>query len=112
MTVQIEQLNLVIEANHSNAIVIASKNVLSHIWELNHLKEQREMIALKEEKLKASIQEWMGDYSAVKNEDGKTLVTYKPYNKTSFDSTKFKEDHSELYNQYLKQTTCRPFKVA
>ena len=107
-----QQTNLVPEANNANAIVIASKDILSHIWELNHLKEQREMIELKEEKLKASIQEWMSDNATVTNEDGKTLVTYKPYNKTSFDSTKFKEDHSELYNQYLKQTTCRPFKVA
>ena len=112
MTIQIEQLNLVIESNNSNAIVIASKDVLSMVWELNHLKEQREMIELKEEKLKTSIQEWMGDYATVKDADGKTLVTYKPYNKTSFDSAKFKEEHSELYNQYLKQTTCRPFKVA
>jgi predicted phage-related endonuclease len=107
-----QQTNLVPEANNPNAIVIASKDVLSMVWELNHLKEQREMIELKEEKIKASIQEWMGDNATVTNEDGKTLVTYKPYNKTSFDSTKFKEEHAQLYNQYLKQTTCRPFKVA
>lgn len=42
-----QQTNLVLEANNPNAIVIASKDVLSHIWELNHLKEQREMIELK-----------------------------------------------------------------
>ena len=105
-----QQINLVQDSNQTN-IAIASKEILSSLWELNHLKHQREMIEEKEEKLKTDIQQWMGDSAAVKDEEGKTLVTYKPYNKTSFDSSKFKEDHSELYSQYLKQTTCRPFKL-
>ena len=39
-------------------------------------------------------------------------VTYKEVTSNRFDSTAFKKTHSELYEQYLKQTTTRRFVIA
>ena len=36
-------------------------------------------------------------------------VTYKEVTSSRFDSTAFKKTHSDLYNQYVKQTTTRRF---
>jgi len=39
-------------------------------------------------------------------------VTYKEVTSSRFDSTAFKKTHTELYNQYLKQTVTKRFVLA
>ena len=39
-------------------------------------------------------------------------ATYKLIKSIRFDSTAFKKDHEELYNQYRKETAARRFTVA
>ncbi|MBR2029177.1 MAG: hypothetical protein IKA10_09380 [Oscillospiraceae bacterium] len=39
-------------------------------------------------------------------------VTYKEVTSSRFDSVAFKKTHSELYNQYLKQTVTKRFVLA
>lgn len=39
-------------------------------------------------------------------------LRYKTVTSNRFDSTAFKATHAELYNQYIKPTTCRRFSVA
>ena len=45
-------------------------------------------------------------------EEEKHKATYKLIKSIRFDSTAFKKDHEELYNQYRKETTTRRFTVA
>ena len=39
-------------------------------------------------------------------------LRYKTVESKRFDSSAFKATHAELYNQYIKTTTCRRFSVA
>jgi len=59
----------------------------------------------KEEKLKDMILKEMEDKGilSVENDDLKITYVSETY-RTTFDSTKFKEEHSDLYSEYLKDT--------
>ena len=82
------------------------------------VKELKELKALAEE-LTAEITAIEDSIKAEMNEQGIDemqvdvfKVRYKTVTSSRFDSTAFKNTHSELYNQYLKQTTTRRFPVA
>lgn len=82
------------------------------------VKELKELKALAEE-LTAEITAIEDSIKAEMNEQGIDemqvdvfKVRYKTVTSSRLDSTAFKNTHSELYNQYLKQTTTRRFSVA
>lgn len=48
---------------------------------------------------------------AVNDENGQTLLTWKPQVTNRFDSAAFKAEHPEMYNNYIKTTQSRVFKL-
>jgi putative phage-type endonuclease len=92
--------------------VTASDEIKAKLIQLELVQQRQKTLEAQADELKFFIQNWMGESAVLTDEEGKRLASFKSHHKNTFDSTKFKEDHSELYNQYLKQTTCRPFKVA
>lgn len=38
-------------------------------------------------------------------------IVNKAYTQNRFDSTRFKKEHSDIYNDYLKQINCKKFSV-
>ena len=52
----------------------------------------------------------MSEHGETSFDTGRILITrVKPATKYSFDSTRFKKDNKELYDQYLKETTSKEF---
>ena len=79
------------------------------------LKEIKELKAMQEE-IQAEIDSLQDEIKAhMMAAETDTLhvdvfkVTYKEVTSSKFDSTAFKKTHSDLYNQYVKQTTTRRF---
>ncbi len=48
---------------------------------------------------------------AINDENGQTLLTWKPQTMNRFDGTRFKAEHPEMYNNYVKTTQSRVFKL-
>lgn len=62
-----------------------------------------------EETLRASLLTEMESRGILKLEDDNVSITYKAaYDKESFDSKQFMIEHADLYDQYVKISTCKP----
>lgn len=82
------------------------------------VRELKELKAMQEE-LNAEITAIEDEIKAVMLNQGAEEITvdvyklrYKLVESKRFDSSAFKATHAELYNQYIKTTTCRRFSVA
>lgn len=80
------------------------------IKELKELKAERDELDSLIGVLEDEIKEAMGEDTELRA--GAFKVTYKEVNSTRFDSKTFKADYPDLYGQYTKTYTTRPFKVA
>ena len=88
---------------------------MSNLELTKKLRELKELKAMQEE-LQAEIdnlQDIIKGYMTAAQIDTLNVdvfkVTYKEVTSSRFDSTAFKKTHTELYNQYVKQTTTRRF---
>ena len=65
-----------------------------------------------EEVLKTGIQAFIGDNEILLDvATDKPLITWKSSERRTFDTDKFKSEHEDLYNEYLKLVTSRRFTV-
>lgn len=84
----------------------------SKIKELRELNRMADEIAAEIEAIKDSIKAEM----TAQNTDTLTgtdwKVTYKAVESSRFDSTAFKKNHAELYEQFTKKTTSKRFVLA
>lgn len=71
--------------------------------EIKALKDQDEMV-------KNQIAKSLSDKTTLVNMDGERLVTWKVQTSNRFDSTKFKSEKPELYQQYTKTSETRPMR--
>lgn len=88
---------------------------MSNLELTNKLRELKELKTMQEE-LQAEIdnlQDIIKGYMTARELDSLNIdifkVSYKEVTSSRFDSTAFKKTHSDLYNQYVKQTTTRRF---
>ena len=88
---------------------------MSNLELTNRLRELKELKAMQEE-LTAEIealQDTIKGYMTARELDTLNIdifkVSYKEVTSSRFDSTAFKKTHSDLYQQYVKQTTTRRF---
>lgn len=88
---------------------------MSNLELTKKLRELKELKAMQEE-LQAEIdnlQDIIKGYMTARELDTLNIdvfkVSYKEVTSSRFDSTAFKKTHSDLYNQYVKQTTTRRF---
>lgn len=97
---------------HADGKTIAADGLaldaVSGLIELN-----REIKRLNDEAdaLKLALQTTLGDAEALVGIDGKPLATWKTQSSKRFDSTRFKADRPDLYNNYTKTTESRVFRV-
>lgn len=91
---------------------------MSNLELTKKLRELKELKAMQEE-LQAEIdnlQDIIKGYMTARELDTLNIdvfkVTYKEVTSSRFDSTAFKKTHTELYNQYLKQTVTKRFVLA
>lgn len=94
-----------------DSTLIVTGEIKDKIIRLNELDKQYKTLKNEEIEIKFEIQNWMKDSAYIVDEKGDQLVYFKSHQKNSFDSVQFRNDHPDLYKQYLKQTTSRPFTI-
>lgn len=78
--------------------------------EIQRLRDDEKRIAEEREELEKQVKEAMGEScELVRAYDDQTLCTWKASTSRRFDSTRFKADHAELYDQYTRESTSRRF---
>ena len=90
--------------------LLATPDVVSMIDELKQIKVKAKQLEEREKELKEKVQNFMRE-NEVLTDGQKTLATWKSYEKRGFNSEKFKRDNSNLYNEYLKLSSCRTFLI-
>lgn len=91
--------------------LVVTDEIKDKIIRLNELDKQYKTLETEEINIKFDIQNWMKDSAYIVDEKGDQLVSFKSHQKNSFDSIQFRNDHPDLYKQYLKQTNQRPFSI-
>lgn len=86
----------------------ADFTALQTFKELLHIKDQIKELEKEKEAKEFILQNYMQENEALTSDD-KILCTWKSSIRNSFDSKKFKEDHADLYSQYMKQSNSRTF---
>ena len=91
--------------------LIAQPYTLQLLQELRQLKEERKATEEREKKVKEMLMEMceLENSSAICNEEGTVLATYKKFEQKRFDTELFKETHIDMYNMYIKTVPMKVF---
>ena len=82
------------------------------VKELRELRRMADELAAEIEALQDAIKAEMTAQDTDEISGSDWRITWKPVTSARFDSTAFKATHSELYQQYTRETTSRRFVVA
>ena len=94
-------------------VVVASSKITRQIKQLQAVNLQIATAKMEQKKIMDEIKYFMQDnQSVIQGKDSsEILVSWKTYNKKSFDHFLFKNENPDLYNQYLTKKTSRLFKI-
>lgn len=95
-----------------NSSAIASPEILSVYTELLNLIEKEKEISVLVDEKKAILADFISSNEILIDTIGQILITYKNTSRKTFDSKKFKSDHPDLYENFIKTTQSRTFRVA
>ncbi|MCA1980093.1 MAG: YqaJ viral recombinase family protein [Calditerrivibrio sp.] len=93
--------------------VKANEDIITLVNQLSQLKEEKKELDTKIESLENKIKLFMADNELLVDDSGRVLVTWKQSKPSeSFDKEKFKEQHPDLYQKFVKiNNPTRPFIV-
>ena len=83
----------------------ADNDIRQKVYQLQEIGEQRKELEKKEKQLKTQIQGYMGDAGLL--DAGFCKLALKEIKSTRFDANAFKEKYTELYRQYLNDSSYR-----
>ena len=83
----------------------ADNDIREKVYQLQEAQEQRKELEKKEKELKNQIQGYMGDAGLL--DAGFCKVALKEIKSTRFNANAFKEKYTELYQQYLNDSSYR-----
>ena len=86
-------------------------SITKKVKKLKHLQDQIKTLKAVEKSLVDDIKDYIAFYDELQGVNGETLVTYKPYQASRFETKLFKEDEPELYERYLYKFQTRKFLV-
>lgn len=93
-----------------NETTIACQTLEDKIAYLQEVKGHIKSLEDEKKELETQIKDVIKDNLGIKTP--KYIVTWKSQNKTDFDKKTFKEEHSDLYEEYLATTSYRVMRVA
>ena len=100
------------ERKSNGESIDADSSIIEKVAELKAIRQKIEQLLLQEEPLKTEIQDYIGENEILLDvTTEKPLVTWKSSERRSFDTNRFKAEHEDLYNEYLKLSTSRRFSV-
>lgn len=91
--------------------LIADSAIEKLVNEYGEINTQVSSLAKRKEEIHFLLASYMGEHDTLLSMDDQVIATYKSHERTSFDTTRFKEDHPALYSTYLKKGSARPFVV-
>lgn len=92
--------------------VIADDNLLNLLDRYQEVNRDLKDLKIEADALKKRIEDGMGNAQFLRNKDGKKLATRTPVTTMRFNSTKFKDEHADLYGQYLTETKSTRFTIS
>jgi predicted phage-related endonuclease len=95
----------------SDKVIEADRNLRANLERLSEYKQDAAKIEEEIAKIQDEICVAMGDASVVIDGNGEKICTYKNVTARRFDSTKFKSEHSEVYDAYLKESVSRVLRM-
>jgi len=89
--------------------IIASESIEEKIARYESLKKQIDEFEAEQEALKKDICGFIGENEEVASTNGHVLATWKNRAQNNFDTKRFKVEHDDLYEQYMRRGTTRVF---
>ena len=100
------------ERKSNGESIDADSSIITKVAELKAIQEKIKQLQLQEEPLKAEIQEYIGENEILLDvTTEKPLATWKSSERRTFDTDRFRSEHKDLYNEYLKLSTSRRFTI-
>lgn len=105
--------NIPLSERKSNGDTIdADGSMIDKVAALKDIQGRIKDLESQEKALKAEIQAFIGENEILLDvTTEKPLVTWKSSERRTFDTDRFKSEHKDLYNEYLKLSTSRRFSV-
>lgn len=108
-----EQARMLFPKEEPQKVYVCDEKFLEYIAKYEGLDLQKKSIEQHMDETKALLAEMMGDAEIAKDADGFKVCTFKGGTQTRFDTTTFKKEEPELYEQYSKKTeTARALRIS
>ena len=91
--------------------LVADSELKSAISHYLKLKDEEKQIHKKKKDLEVLIKQEVKQHAQVLDNKGRQLLSWKHHDHSRFDSSAFKQDHDELYQQYSKTSSRRVLRV-
>ena len=91
---------------------MSGRVLVNRVNKLKALEKQQKALEKQIEELRTDIKEDMERKGLEEQTVGDYIVRFTTMVSNRFDSKAFKESHSRLYSQYMKQTTTKRFSIA
>lgn len=109
----LDQARTLFPKEEPKKVYVCDEKFLNYIAKYEGLDLQKKSIEQHMDETKALLAEMMGDAEIAKDTEGYKVCTFKSGKQTRFDTTSFKKDEPELYEQYSKTTeTARSLRIA
>lgn len=100
------------ERKSNGESIDADRSIIEKVAALKDIQAQIEALESQEKVLKTEIQDYIGENEILLDvATEKPLATWKSSERRTFDTNRFKAEHEDLYNEYLKLSTSRRFSV-
>lgn len=91
---------------------MANNELINVIEQYKQWAEMEEEASKQRKALEASLKEFMTEQGAETYQIGQYILRYTPVVSNRFDTTTFKKENKEVYEQYLKQVPSMRFTVS
>jgi putative phage-type endonuclease len=98
-------------ANTRGEMKVAGDSIKHLIKTVNELNSQIKELESKKDTVIFTLKECIADYDGLSDDSGNILATWKIQSSNRFDVTALKSSSPQVYNQFLKQSSSRVFRV-
>lgn len=98
--------------SEENSEISADSDIRNKMERLAEIRTEKKDLEAEEEIIKTEVMDYMKEKEVLLSADGEKLATWKTVRRSTFDSTRFKQDYPHLYEVYQTKSETRPFRFA
>ena len=98
--------------SEENSEISADSDIRGKMERLAEIRTEKKDLEAEEEIIKTEVMDYMKEKEVLLSADGEKLATWKTVRRSTFDSTRFKQDYPHLYEVYQTKSETRPFRFA